>query len=137
MLLWRLSTEACMAACPLPTPGAILLGDSFNMRHSLTGGGMTVALSDIVLLSDLLRPLRDLIDAPAPCSYLESFYTLRKPVSLAGALYKVFCASPGPARQEMRESASSIIFPIIKGEGVRHMFFPATLSAYYRNPPVH
>nr|XP_011459656.1 PREDICTED: squalene monooxygenase-like [Fragaria vesca subsp. vesca] len=111
-----------MAACPLPTPGAILLGDSFNMRHPLTGGGMSVALTDIVLLSDLLRPLRrDLNDAPALCSYLESVYTLRKfcfadrcrawfslqPVSstiktLAGALYKVFCASPGSARQEMR-----------------------------------
>ena len=67
-----------MAANPLPTPGAILLGDSFNMRHPLTGGGMTVALSDIVLLRDLLRPLRDLNDAPALCNYLESFYTLRK-----------------------------------------------------------
>lgn len=67
-----------MAANPLPTPGALLLGDSFNMRHPLTGGGMTVALSDIVLLRDLLRPLRDLNDAPALCNYLESFYTLRK-----------------------------------------------------------
>ncbi|XP_062022693.1 squalene monooxygenase SE1-like [Rosa rugosa] len=185
-----------MAANPVPTPGAILLGDSFNMRHPLTGGGMTVALSDIVLLRDLLRPLRDLNDAPALCNYLESFYTLRKPVSstintLASALYKVFCASPDPARQEMREacfgylslggicsygpvsllsglnprplhlflhwrlmlpfpspqriwlgfrlilSASGIIFPIIKGEGVRQMFFPATVPAYYRSPPLH
>ncbi|PRQ22086.1 putative squalene monooxygenase [Rosa chinensis] len=194
-----------MAANPVPTPGAILLGDSFNMRHPLTGGGMTVALSDIVLLRDLLRPLRDLNDAPALCNYLESFYTLRKPVSstintLAGALYKVFCASRDPARQEMREacfgylslggicsygpvsllsglnprplhlflhffavaiygvgrlmfpfpspkrmwlgarlilSASGIIFPIIKGEGVRQMFFPATVPAYYRSAPVY
>ncbi|XP_024196180.1 squalene monooxygenase SE2 [Rosa chinensis] len=98
-----------MAANPVPTPGAILLGDAFNMRHPLTGGGMTVALSDIVLLRDRLRPIRDLHDAPALCNYLESFYTLRKPVSstintLAGALYKVFCASPDPARQEMREA---------------------------------
>ncbi|KAL6211881.1 hypothetical protein ACLB2K_017104 [Fragaria x ananassa] len=194
-----------MAANPVPTPGALLLGDSFNMRHPLTGGGMTVALSDIVLLRDLLRPLHDLNDAPALCNYLESFYTLRKPVSstintLAGALYKVFCASPDPARQEMSEacfgylslggicsygpvsllsglnprplhlflhffavaiygvgrlmfpfpspkliwlgarlilSASGIIFPIIKGEGVRQMFFPATVPAYYRSPPVY
>ena len=67
-----------MAANPVPTPGALLLGDSFNMRHPLTGGGMTVALSDIVLLRDLLRPLHDLNDAPALCNYLKSFYTLRK-----------------------------------------------------------
>ncbi|KAM1043789.1 hypothetical protein ACFX15_034346 [Malus domestica] len=200
----RTMQNKSMAAHPQPTPGAILLGDAFNMRHPLTGGGMTVALSDIVLLRDLLRPLTDLNDAPALCEYLESFYTLRKPVSstintLAGALYKVFCASPDPARQEMREAcfdylslgglctrgpisllsglnprpihlflhffavavygvgrlmipfptpkrvwlatrlllgASGIIFPIIKGEGVRQMFFPATIPAYYRAPPL-
>ncbi|KAM5569777.1 squalene monooxygenase SE1 [Rosa sericea] len=201
----RTMQNKSMAANPVPTPGAILLGDAFNMRHPLTGGGMTVALSDIVLLRNLLRPLRDLSDAPALCNYLEAFYTLRKPVSstintLAGALYKVFCASPDPAKQEMREacfdylslggicsygpvsllsglnprplhlflhffavaiygvghlmlpfpspqrmwlgarlilSASSIIFPIIKGEGVRQMFFPATVPAFYRSPPLH
>ncbi|KAM1503384.1 hypothetical protein ACFX15_027778 [Malus domestica] len=33
-------------------------------------------------------------------------------------------------------SASGIIFPIIKAEGVRQMFFPATMPAYYRVPPV-
>lgn len=54
------------------------MGDAFNMRHPLTGGGMTVALSDIVVLRDLLRPINNLNDAPALCQYLESFYTLRK-----------------------------------------------------------
>lgn len=67
-----------MPASPYPTPGALLMGDAFNMRHPLTGGGMTVALSDIVLLRNLLRPLHDLHDANALCKYLESFYTLRK-----------------------------------------------------------
>ncbi|KAK8564400.1 hypothetical protein V6N12_036525 [Hibiscus sabdariffa] len=57
---------------------AIETGDSLNMRHSITGGGMTVVLSDVVLLRDLLRPLHDLSDASATCEYLESFYTLRK-----------------------------------------------------------
>ncbi|MBA0567679.1 hypothetical protein Golob_005227, partial [Gossypium lobatum] len=98
-----------MPASPYPTPGALLMGDAFNMRHPLTGGGMTVALSDIVVLRDLLKPLRDLNDAPTLCKYLESFYTLRKPVAstintLAGALYKVFCASPDQARKEMRQA---------------------------------
>ncbi|GAB4852414.1 Squalene epoxidase 1 [Ancistrocladus abbreviatus] len=164
-----------MPAAPLPTPGALLMGDAFNMRHPLTGGGITVALSDIVVLRDLLRPLTDLNDAPSLCRYLESFYTLRKPVAstintLAGALYKVFCASPDQARKEMRQAcfdylslgvygvgrlllpfpspkrmwigarliygASGIIFPIIKAEGVRKMFFPSTVPAYYRAPPV-
>ncbi|KAL0748189.1 hypothetical protein Bca101_030191 [Brassica carinata] len=193
-----------MPASPYPTPGALLMGDAFNMRHPLTGGGMTVALSDIVVLRNLLRPLRDLSDGSSLCKYLESFYTLRKPVAstintLANALYKVFCSSKDEARNEMREAcfdylslggmctsgpvsllsglnprpltlvchffavavygvirllipfpspkrmwlgaklisgASGIIFPIIKAEGVRQMFFPATVPAYYRAPPV-
>ncbi|OWM82078.1 hypothetical protein CDL15_Pgr001652 [Punica granatum] len=196
----RTMPNRSMPADPQPTPGALLLGDAFNMRHPLTGGGMTVALSDIVVLRDLLKPLRDLNDAEALCNYLESFYTLRKPVAstintLAGALYKVFSASPDQARTEMRQacfdylslggvfsngpmsllsglnpkplslvlhffavaiygvgrlllpfpspkrlligarlisSASSIIFPIIKAEGLRQMFFPLTVPSYYR-----
>ncbi|EXC04280.1 Squalene monooxygenase [Morus notabilis] len=201
----RTMPNRSMPAAPYPTPGALLMGDAFNMRHPLTGGGMTVALSDIVLLRDLLRPLYDLHDASTLCRYLESFYTLRKPMAstintLAGALYKVFCASPDTAREEMRQAcfdylslggifssgpvallsglnphplslvlhffavavygvgrlllpfpspkrvwiggrvisgASGIIFPIIMGEGVRQMFFPATVPAYYRAPPIH
>ncbi|GMJ02550.1 DROUGHT HYPERSENSITIVE 2, SQUALENE EPOXIDASE 1 [Hibiscus trionum] len=200
----RTMPNRSMPAAPHPTPGALLMGDAFNMRHPLTGGGMTVALSDIVVLRNLLRPLRDLNDAPTLCKYLESFYTLRKPVAstintLAGALYKVFCASPDQARKEMRQAcfdylslggvfstgpiallsglnprplslvlhffavaiygvgrlllpfpspkriwigarlisgASGIIFPIIKAEGVRQMFFPAMVPAYYRAPPL-
>jgi squalene monooxygenase len=200
----RTMPNRSMPADPHPTPGALLMGDAFNMRHPLTGGGMTVALSDIVVLRDLLRPLLDLNDAPTLCKYLESFYTLRKPVAstintLAGALYKVFCASPDQALKEMRQAcfdylslggvcstgpvallsglnprplslvahffavaiygvgrlllpfpspkrmwigarlisgASGIILPIIKAEGVRQMFFPATVPAYYRAPPV-
>ncbi|XP_073316657.1 squalene epoxidase 1-like [Primulina huaijiensis] len=200
----RTMPNRSMPAAPHPTPGALLMGDAFNMRHPLTGGGMTVALSDIVVLRNLLRPLHDLNDAPALRKYLESFYTLRKPVAstintLAGALYKVFSASPDQARNEMRQacfdylslggvfsdgpvsllsglnprplslvchffavavygvgrlllpfpspkrmwigarlisSASGIIYPIIKAEGVRQMFFPATVPAYYRAPRV-
>lgn len=201
----RTMPNRSMPAAPYPTPGALLMGDAFNMRHPLTGGGMTVALSDIVLLRDLLRPLDDLHDPSELCRYLESFYTLRKPVAstintLAGALYQVFCSSPDQAREEMRQAcfdylslggvfstgpvallsglnprplslvlhffavaiygvgrlmipfpspqrmwigarvitgASGIIFPIIKGEGVRQMFFPVTVPAYYRAPPIH
>ncbi|KAJ0582991.1 putative squalene monooxygenase [Helianthus annuus] len=98
-----------MPAAPQPTPGAILLGDSFNMRHPLTGGGMTVALSDVVIVRDLLRPLENLNDSFTLCDHLDSFYTLRKPVAstintLAGALYKVFSASPDQARTELRQA---------------------------------
>ncbi|GAA5957285.1 hypothetical protein JCM8115_006942 [Rhodotorula mucilaginosa] len=34
--------------------GAFLAGDSLNMRHPVTGGGMTVAFNDAVLLTQLL-----------------------------------------------------------------------------------
>ncbi|KAK8563159.1 hypothetical protein V6N12_011215 [Hibiscus sabdariffa] len=71
-----------MPAAPLPTPGALLMGDAFNMRHPLTGGGMTVTLSDIVLPRDLLRPLHNLHDASALSRYLKSFYTLQKDAAM-------------------------------------------------------
>ncbi|XP_076935129.1 squalene monooxygenase SE1-like [Bidens hawaiensis] len=98
-----------MPAVPQPTPGAILLGDSFNMRHPLTGGGMTVALSDVVIVRDLLRPIGNMNDSFALCDHLDSFYTLRKPLAstintLAGALYKVFSASHDQARTELRKA---------------------------------
>lgn len=84
-----------MPAAPRPTPGALLIGDAVNMRHPLTGGGMTVALSDIVVLTNLLRPLHNLNDAPALCKYLESFYTLRKVSRLCSYAYQILlqCSS--------------------------------------------
>jgi len=53
-------------------------GRCIQHAPSSNRGGMTVALSDIVVLRNLLRPLRDLNDAPSLCKYLESFYTLCK-----------------------------------------------------------
>ena len=43
-----------IASKPLRKPGIVLAGDSLNMRHPLTGGGMTVALTDVQLLGKLL-----------------------------------------------------------------------------------
>ena len=34
--------------------GAFLVGDSLNMRHPLTGGGMTVAFNDALILTEIL-----------------------------------------------------------------------------------
>ncbi|KAL1358226.1 squalene epoxidase 3 isoform X1 [Arachis hypogaea] len=198
----RIMPNGYMPAEPIPTPGALLIGDAFNMRHPLTGGGMTVALSDIVVLRDLLKPLTDLNDVDSLCKCLGSFYILRKPLAstintLAGALYIVFSASSDQASNELREAcfdylslgtifssgpmallsglnpqplslvlhffavaiygvgrllfpfpsfrctwigarlilcAFGIIFPIIRDEGVRQMFFPATVPEFYRSP---
>ena len=42
--------------------GAILLGNSWNMRHPLTGGGMTVALHDVVIFTSLIGAIPDFSD---------------------------------------------------------------------------
>ncbi|XP_022726939.1 squalene monooxygenase-like [Durio zibethinus] len=201
----RTMPNRVMAAAPHPTPGALLMGDAFNMRHSFTGGGMTVALSDVVVLRDLLRPLHDLSDSSALCKYLETFFILRKPMAstiniLAHVMHRVISnSSSDPEIDGMRQAclgylslggrfsnglmallsglnsrplslllhflaisiygvgrlllpfpspkrmwtgarfiwvASGILFPLIKSEGVRPMFFPLTMPAYYRASPV-
>ncbi|KAK9812223.1 hypothetical protein WJX73_005146 [Symbiochloris irregularis] len=98
-----------MPAAPLHHAGALLLGDAFNMRHPLTGGGMTVALSDAVLLCNMLRPLPDFSDPLATSSATAAFYTSRKPLSatintLANALYQVFCYKGSAAHTAMQSA---------------------------------
>lgn len=80
-------------------PGVILLGDAMNMRHPLTGGGMTVAFNDVVLLSDVLSPARvpSLSDVRAVAKAMKDFHWRRKGLSsiiniLAMALYSLFAA---------------------------------------------
>lgn len=93
-----------------PAAGALLLGDAFNMRHPLTGGGMTVALSDTRLLCEMLQPLPSFQDAIATARSTAEFYTKRKPVSatintLANALYKV-CEPSGVHARELQARAA-------------------------------
>ena len=80
--------------------GALLLGDAMNMRHPLTGGGMTVAFNDVVLLSSLLSPKRipNLGDTAAIQKAMKDFHWQRKGLSsiiniLAQALYALFAAN--------------------------------------------
>jgi len=89
-------------------PGLLFLGDAWNMRHPLTGGGMTVALSDCVTLRDSLSSLKDFRDRQAVLRILRSsFLPKRKPLAvtiniLANALYDVFSASNDPILPLMR-----------------------------------
>lgn len=80
--------------------GVILLGDAMNMRHPLTGGGMTVAFNDVVFLSSLLSPDRipSLADTTAVQKAMRDFHWKRKSLSsiiniLAMALYSLFAAN--------------------------------------------
>lgn len=81
------------------TPGIVLLGDAMNMRHPLTGGGMTVAFNDVVLLSDLLSPrhVPTFDDSSLVLKQMQTFHWRRKSLSsviniLAQALYTLFAA---------------------------------------------
>ncbi|KAI1379623.1 squalene monooxygenase [Hypoxylon crocopeplum] len=80
-------------------PGVVLLGDAMNMRHPLTGGGMTVALNDVVLLSQLLSPEQapSLKDSATVLRQMRKFHWKRKATNaslniLAQALYCLFVA---------------------------------------------
>ena len=79
------------------TPGLLMLGDAANMRHRVTGAGMTVALKDVVLLAEMLDPKRipSLEDTDAVLKTLWRFHWRRKTYSaslniLAQALYLLF-----------------------------------------------
>ncbi|CCE88912.1 Piso0_001702 [Millerozyma farinosa CBS 7064] len=79
--------------------GFVLVGDSLNMRHPLTGGGMTVGLNDAVLLARLLHPMYipDLSDYSAVRTKLQVFHKKRKNLdavvnTLSIALYTLFAA---------------------------------------------
>ena len=94
----------CMPNSFLPatanrSAGIILAGDALNMRHPLTGGGMTVALNDVVLLANLLRPSKvpNLNDTKKVLWQMRKFHLQRKSHSfviniLAQSLYSLFAA---------------------------------------------
>lgn len=80
-------------------PGFVCLGDSLNMRHPLTGGGMTVGLNDCALMCDLLSKLtnEELKDHSLVFDCMAEFHTSRKSLdvvinTLSIALYSLFAA---------------------------------------------
>jgi squalene monooxygenase len=82
---------------PHSKEGVILLGDAWNMRHPLTGGGMTVALADVVLLAPMIAAEPDLADWHALTDVLHRWHWARKPLAstiniLSVALYDLFGA---------------------------------------------
>jgi squalene monooxygenase len=81
--------------------GVILLGDAWNMRHPLTGGGMTVALNDVVVLAKLLCEVEDFGHWERMSDVLHRWHWSRKPLSatiniLSVALYDLFGADGKP-----------------------------------------
>jgi squalene monooxygenase len=93
-----------MPARPFLVPGAVLLGDALNMRHPLTGGGMTVALTDVANLGQRLAAVPSFADTSAVSAAVEAFYRTRTPPAtpinmLSVALYDVFSASNDDLRE--------------------------------------
>lgn len=89
--------------------GAIFVGDCYNMRHPLTGGGMSVAFNDVVILRDTLRHIKDLANARAVASAIKEWHSLRYPTAstvniLSYCLYTLFASGPGTTLGPMREA---------------------------------
>ncbi|KAJ2723490.1 Squalene epoxidase [Coemansia sp. Benny D115] len=77
--------------------GAVWIGDALNVRHPLTGGGMTIGLWDIVHLTELLKQHATNL-TPATIRQIKSqWYWQRRPRSLvvntlSVALHALFAA---------------------------------------------
>jgi len=89
--------------------GTVLLGDAWNVRHPITGGGMSVALSDVVLLSEVLSKFDTLDDVQEIDEALRKEFFAKR-VSrvaatniLAEAIYQVFAG-----RAEMKAMQQAI-----------------------------
>jgi squalene monooxygenase len=88
-----------MPAQPFTRQHAVAVGDSWNMRHPLTGGGMTVALKDVCSLWQHLRGV-DLMDTAAVTAAMQKHASARTEHAstinvLANALHGVFTNPAG------------------------------------------
>lgn len=66
-----------LPAAPILKKGGVLLGDSLNMRHPLTGGGMTAAFSDVKTLGNQLAMVQDFSDESQVGQAVKNFYETR------------------------------------------------------------
>lgn len=96
---FRVMPNQYLSAVKQRVKGLVVVGDALNMRHPLTGGGMTVGLNDAVLLARLLHPLvvGDLDDHQQVLTQLSKFHRRRKNLdavinTLLIALYSLFAA---------------------------------------------
>ncbi|KAI2653092.1 Squalene monooxygenase [Labeo rohita] len=90
-----------LPSSPVGKPGVLLLGDAYNMRHPLTGGGMSVALSDVRIWRSLLQNIPDLSDNTPLLQAKKKFHWERKSSHsfvvdvLAQALHELFASQDG------------------------------------------
>lgn len=116
-----------LPAMPVKKDGVVLLGDSLNMRHPLTGGGMTAAFTDVQTLSDQLVDV-DFNNAKAVHNAIDKYYDTRHSKNatiniLADALYGVM------SNTNLRKAC----FDYLKAGGKKTEEPIAILSALSRN----
>lgn len=101
----RTMPASFLPPAPVNKQGVLLLGDAYNMRHPLTGGGMSVVLNDVHIWRDLLKKIPDLYDNTAVLQAKKKFHWERKLSHsfvvnvLAQALYELFAATDNSLHQ--------------------------------------
>src|SRR5262249_35828594 len=83
-----------LPATPVIKKGVVMLGDSLNMRHPLTGGGMTAAFTDCYRLGNELLKIKDWWNTTEIELAVKRFYDTKTEQTgsiniLADALYGV------------------------------------------------
>lgn len=91
---FKVMANQLMPAKPRKIKGVVLLGDSLNMRHPLTGGGLTAVFQDIKLLGDLLMEMPNFTNQELIFEKIKKYYKKRVSLNanvniLANALYGV------------------------------------------------
>ncbi|KAJ1559078.1 Squalene epoxidase, partial [Cladochytrium tenue] len=107
----RVMPNGYLPPVPNRRPGLIVVGDALNMRHPLTGGGMTVCLWDVVHLRELLHPtlVPDFSDAPLVARAARALHARRRPLAsvvnvLALALHALFAAGDDASLRALRDA---------------------------------
>lgn len=118
-----------MAAKPVLKPGAVLLGDALNMRHPLTGGGITAVFSDVKILGSHLLDMPDFNDSQLIEKKVQVYYRDRQRANtnvniLANALYGVMS----------NDSLKHSVFQYIK-RGGQCAFEPISILAGLNRKP--
>ncbi|KAG1774336.1 squalene epoxidase-domain-containing protein [Suillus placidus] len=115
--------------------GAFLLGDSLNMRHPLTAGGMTVALNDVVILSDLLAQIESFDNWDEISAILRKWHHLRKPlastINTMSMSWAGIFAAEGEVFDIMQEGALKFF-----GKGAEYSEEPMSLAAGITHSPL-
>ncbi|WP_174483587.1 FAD-dependent oxidoreductase [methanotrophic endosymbiont of Bathymodiolus puteoserpentis (Logatchev)] len=91
---YKIMPNHYMPAKPVLKEGVVLLGDALNMRHPITGGGLTAVFNDVYLLSTHLLAMPDFNDTKLIHEKVNLYYNDRYHANtnvniMANALYGV------------------------------------------------